>query len=265
MRVAVIQQSARGRYLDGNIALTRHWARWSADEGAELVLFPEMWNIGYRLPTGQEAMSTEFRDRMARAQDDYLAAVAQIAREAGLAVVATYLEVDDDRLRNAAALVDRSGELVMSYAKVHVARFAGESALHPGDTFRTADLPLADGSSIRIGLMICYDRVFPEAARALAVAGAELVLVPNASPLCVNRLWQVRTRAFENKFAVVLANYPELPYAGQSVVCDGIAFDERGEPRDHTVLLADEHPATHLVDLPLAALRRYRASQPWGL
>ncbi|HKS47434.1 MAG TPA: carbon-nitrogen hydrolase family protein [Amycolatopsis sp.] len=261
----MIQQSACGREVGVNIDLARQWTLRAADAGADVVLFPEMWNIGYRLPTPKEAASNGFRYRMAEARDRHLAAAARTAREAGVTIVATHLEVDGDRMSNAAAVLDRTGEVVSRHEKVHLAWFAGESVLHAGNGFSTARLELADGEHVHIGLMICYERVFPEAARALAAGGAELVLVPNASPLCENRLWQARTRAFENKFALAIANYPEAPYGGASIVCDGIAFDERGRPRDHTVLLADDRPGMHVVDLSLAALREYRAGQPWGL
>ncbi len=256
-----MQRAARGRMVPDNIVLARRYARQAAERGAEIVVFPEMWNLGYRLPDAREAASPAFRDWAAAAQDRYLADTARTAAETGLAIVATYLEVAADGLRNAAALVGSSGEVVLRYAKVHLAAFAGESVLSAGDGFPVADLALPGGRTVRVGLLVCYDRVFPDAAGTLALAGAELVLVPNAGPLCENRLWQVRTRAFENKLAVAVANYPGH---GRSIVCDGIAFDERGTSRDHTVLLADGTPQTPVAEIPLAALRAYRAAQPWG-
>jgi predicted amidohydrolase len=112
--------------------------------------------------------------------------------------------------------------------------------------------------------MICYDRVHPEAARTLALRGAELVCVPNAGPLCENRLAQVRTRAFENQVAIAVANYPR-PFGGASIVCDGIGFDPDGTPRDPTVVQAGGGPELVIADVRLDALREYRRGQPWGL
>jgi predicted amidohydrolase len=131
-------------------------------------------------------------------------------------------------------------------------------------------LALAGGKEATVGVLICYDRVFPEAARTLALRGAEVVFVPNAGPLCANRVAQVRTRAFENQLAVAVANYPGGAQGGSSLgggslVCDGIAFDPDGSPRDHTVAQAGELPAVLTADVSLEALRVYRAAQPWGL
>ncbi|MDS0139963.1 MULTISPECIES: carbon-nitrogen hydrolase family protein [unclassified Amycolatopsis] len=259
--MAVVQRYSSGRRVAENVELARRYTREAAGRGAEVVVFPEMWNIGYRLPAAGEAASPAFRDGAAAAQDRYLADTARTAAETGVAIVATYLEVTADGLRNAAALVGPSGDVVLRYAKVHLATFAGESVLSAGEGYPVADLALPGGRTVRIGLLLCYDRVFPEAAGSLAAAGAEVVLIPNAGPLCENRLWQVRTRAFENKLAVAVANYPGH---GHSIVCDGIAFDESGAPRDHTVLLADGTPRTPVAEIPLAALRAYRAAQPWG-
>jgi predicted amidohydrolase len=259
--VALVQQFPYGRAVADNVELARRYAREAAARGADVVVFPEMWNIGYQLPGAEEAASPRFRAWAAATQAEYLAGTARTAVETGLAIVATYLEATADGLRNAAALVDRSGEIVLRYAKVHLATFAGESVLQAGTGFPVTDLALSGGRRVRAGVLLCYDRVFPDAAGALARAGAELVLVPNAGPLCENRLWQVRTRAFEHKLAMAVANYPGH---GHSIVCDGIAFGEDGEPRDHTVLLAGDRPQTLVADIPLDALRAYRAAQPWG-
>ncbi|SDH28962.1 Predicted amidohydrolase [Sinosporangium album] len=271
MRIAVVQQSAHGRDVDRNIALTRHWVAHAADAGADIAVFPGTWNIGHQLPTAAELESAEARQTLLQAQRRYLAAAEEAAWKSGVAVVATYLDVDDgetpntahNTAHNAAALIDPSGDTVLTYREVGPARFTGEGA--PGRDVATADLDLADGDQVRVGLLICHDRDFPDAALSLAHQGAELVLIPNAGPLCVNRLWQVRTRGFENRYAVALANYPEPPYSGRSLVCDGIAFDDGGNPRDHTVLLADETAGTHIVSLSLDALRHYRDTRPWGL
>ena len=82
----------------------------------------------------------------------------------------------------------------------------------PGDGFRVADLDTRAGT-VRVGLMICYDREFPESARVLMLGGAELILTPNACGLDADRLGQFRARAYENMVGVAMANYatPDRP------------------------------------------------------
>ena len=112
--------------------------------------------------------------------------------------------------------------------------------------------------------MICFDREFPEAARLLALGGAELILVPNACELEANRLGQVRARAFENMVAVAVANYAAPQENGHSTVVDPIAFDAEGRSRDTRVFEAGEAEDVCVVRLDLDALREWRRREVWG-
>ena len=98
-------------------------------------------------------------------------------------------------------LFDRYGERRLVYAKVHTCDFGAERNLTPGDDFYVTDLDTACGI-VKVGAMICYDREFPESARILMLKGAELILVPNACPMEINRLAQLRGRAYENMTAI---------------------------------------------------------------
>ena len=103
-----------------------------------------------------------------------------------------------------------------------------------------AELDTARGS-VRVGAMICYDREFPESARILMLKGAELILVPNACPMEINRLAQLRGRAFENMTAIATCNYPDtVPDCnGRSTVFDGVAYlPELPGSRDMCILQA---------------------------
>ena len=97
--------------------------------------------------------------------------------------------------------------------------------------------------------------------------GAELILVPNACPMEINRLSQLRARAFENMLAIATCNYPEgVPDCnGHSTVFDGVAYlpDQPGS-RDTCILEADEKEGIFLASLDLDRLRRYRAEEVHG-
>ncbi len=85
----------------------------------------------------------------------------------------------------------RFGERKLVYAKVHTCDFDVERELTPGEDFYVCALDTACGE-VKVGAMICYDREFPESARVLMLKGAELILVPNACPMEINRLSQLR-------------------------------------------------------------------------
>ena len=111
------------------------------------------------------------------------------------------------------------------------------------------------------------DREFPESARILMLQGAELILVPNACPMEINRLSQLRARAFENMLAIATCNYPEtVPDCnGHSTLFDGVAYlpDQEGS-RDTCVREADGREQILLAELDLDLLRRYRETEVHG-
>ena len=97
--------------------------------------------------------------------------------------------------------------------------------------------------------------------------GAELILVPNACPMEINRLSQLRGRAYENMVAIATCNYPEtVPDCnGHSSVFDGMAYlPGFAGSRDTCILQADGKEGIYIADLDLGQLRRYRQKEVHG-
>ena len=149
---------------------------------------------------------------------------------------------------------------------MHTCDFGDERALTAGRAFHVCELDTAAGD-VKVGAMICYDREFPESARLLMLAGAELILVPNACPMEINRLSQLRARSYENMLALATCNYPEgAPDCnGRSTLFDGVAYTP-DEPlsRDTCVLEAPEEPGIYIARLDLRLLRAYRSREVHG-
>jgi predicted amidohydrolase len=237
--------------------------------GADIALFPEMWNIGYRFydpahPGSREAWAAQAINR----ESAYVQHFRALARELQMAIALTYLEEWPGRPRNTVSLIDRHGEMVLTYAKVHTCEFDLECALTPGDGFPVAALD-TDAGVINIGAMICYDREFPESARVLMLNGAEIILTPNACGLEINRLSQYRARAYENMVALAMANYAAPDQNGHSIALDGVAFgkvasSQHGTTRDMQVIEAGEAEGVYLAAIDVGALRAYRAGEIWG-
>ena len=236
--------------------------RQAKAQGADLALFPEIWNVGYRIP---EDLSQR-KQAAIKADSPFTQAFGRLAKELDMAIGVTFLEEHDPLPRNTLRVFDRHGEPVLTYAKVHTCDFGDESRLYPGDGFYTAELDTACGP-VRIGAMICYDREFPESARILMLQGAELVLVPNACPMEINRLSQLRGRAYENMMALATVNYP-CPHPdcnGHSTVFDGVAYlPELEGSRDTCILEAGEAEGIYLAELDLDMLRDYRSREVHG-
>lgn len=117
-------------------------------------------------------------------------------------------------------LIDAQGERLANYRKSHLFGDLDHAMFSAGD----AALPIVELNGWKLGLLICYDLEFPENARRLALAGAELILVPTANmqPYEFIADVTVRARAIENQCFVAYANYcgheGELQYCGQSSI-----------------------------------------------
>lgn len=231
--------------------------------GADIALFPEMWSNGYNIY--DLALNSPI-DGAIPPDGNFLKEFSKLAAKLEMAIGVTYLEKRVGKPRNGFALFDRFGERRLSYAKVHTCDFGAEINLERGEDFYVCELDTACGT-VKVGAMICYDREFPESARILMLKGAELILVPNACPLEINRLSQLRARAFENMLAVATCNYPEtVPDCnGRSCVFDGIAYiPEKDGSRDTCVLEADGSEGIFIADIDLDILRQYRLSEVHG-
>ena len=231
--------------------------------GADIALFPEMWNIGYNLTPNREKT-----EKSAIGLDsDYIVQCREFAKKLDMAIGVTFLEKYSPSPRNSLVVINRHGSIVLHYAKVHTCIFdATEQQLTAGDDFAVADLDTKTGL-IKIGAMICYDREFPESARILMLKGAEIILVPNACPMEINRLSQLRARAYENMAGIATANYPygKPDCNGHSSAFDGIAYrpGDSGS-RDTLIVEAGEAEGIYMASFPMDELRAYRQREIHG-
>lgn len=196
----------------------------------------------------------------------YIKTFQTLAQELNLAIAITLLEKYEPLPRNTIILFDRFGKQILTYAKVHTCDFDLEKNLTPGDDFYVANLNTEKGS-LKIGAMICYDREFPESARILMLKGAEIIIVPNACPMEINRLSQLRARAFENMVGIATCNYPKgYPDCnGHSSAFDGVAylpFDDKS--RDTCILEAGLEEGIYYATFSLDMMRDYRKNEVHG-
>lgn len=263
LKVALLQLFSSGYDQAANQVKGELFCRQARELGADIILFPEMWNIGYQLPDPSQPGQVELWQKHAIDREgSFVASFRQLARELDLAIGLTYLERWLGGPRNSISLIDRHGEICLTYAKVHTCDFDKEIALAPGEDFFVCELDTASGP-VKVGAMICFDREFPESARVLMLKGAELILTPNACELEANRIGQFRVRAYENMLGMAMANYAMPQENGHSVAFDGIAFDENGT-RDTCLVQADAREGIFLAEFDLDRLRAYRLNEVWG-
>lgn len=249
--------------LQGNITKGIHAVERAAAMGADIALFPEMWSYGYNFSQDENAL----RESAVSKDSSYTDAFRKAAVDNDIAVAVTYLAKNGNGAPfNTVTLFDRHGEEMFTYSKVHTCDFGYEKVLAHGTDFCTAELCLK-GGKVTVGAMICYDREFPESARILMLKGAEIILVPNACPMEINRISQLRARAYENMTGIATANYPygKPDCNGHSTAFDGIAYRTDGSGgRDTLVIEAGEREGIYIADFPIDDMREYRRREVHG-
>lgn len=248
-RVAVLQMRSVNREYERNIKTIIKYMSDAKQNGADILLLPECFITGYDLTIDNASAITE----------NDLAPLCEKAKKLSIGLVATALTKGKSNPQNSAFVISKDGKILMKYAKVHTCDFADEKVLESGTEFKVCDF---DG--VKIGIMICYDREYPESARVLMLKGAEIILVPNDCGSMRPRLQALSTRAYENMCGVAMAN-PNGENAGNSCAYSPICWDRNGECVDNTLLLADaETEGLFYADFDMDAIRAYREREMMG-
>ena len=215
MRVASIQLSV----VEGNKAATLEKAEQAIGKcrDADLVILPEIWNIGFmsfeRYVPESEPLDGRTSILMKR-----------LARENGIFLHAgSFVEQENNQYYNTSILLSPDGEIAAKYRKIHLFGYNSQETriLTPGDTVTVADTPWG-----KIGMATCFDLRFPELFRAMVDRGAQFFLVCSAWPYPRIEPWIMlnRVRALENQAYLISANSTGMncgsQFVGHSMVID---------------------------------------------
>jgi N-carbamoylputrescine amidase len=175
LSVALIQEQDQGS-LDANLSRIEARLREAAAGGAQLILLQELHNGPYFCQT----QDTEQFDQAETVPGPTTERLGMLAAELGLVIIASLFERRAIGLyHNTAAVLDSDGSLAGIYRKMHIPDDPGFNEkfyFTPGDTgFEPIDTAVG-----RLGVLVCWDQWYPEAARLMALAGAELLLYPTA-------------------------------------------------------------------------------------
>ena len=275
--VALLQIESFGMDQIRNLEKGLQCCRNAKSMGADLAVFPELWNIGCTQcpidPNGLDLWAASAIDR----RSDFFRSFAELAKELALNIAITYLQAHSPKPRNTASIINHRGDVVLNYSKVFLCDFGQEELLKPapdireigcdvncsaGDSFEVCTLS-GEEDQLGVGAMICSDREFPEAATQLMLNGAELIVVPNACTWDEIRTAGLKTRAFDNMGGIAMANYPG-PRAGSSQAYTCVAW-RGGDPQDTLVSKAGEKEELLLVRFDIDAIRDFRAAESWRM
>lgn len=247
MRIAVLQATSVVGHVDANLDTLAAAASDAADGGADILVTPELFPTGYAPARIHHLDGAPVRQ-----------AVSKLAESYGIAVVASTVEQSGSGRFITATLFGSDGTQVLHYRKSHL--FGTEEAQF--FAAGTELSPVVRFGDLTVALGICYDVEFPEYVRAVAVAGADLVLVPTAVPTRVSSVFDsaavpsllVPARALENTVAIAYANQCGTGFAGRSCIV---------APDGSRAAQAGDEARLIFADITSEAIRAARADNPY--
>jgi N-carbamoylputrescine amidase len=265
-----VVQAAFGADLAGNLAQAEDLVREAAGQGAQVILLPELFQGPY-FPVRQE--EGWFGGAHPWREHPCVVALAPLAGELGVVLPISIFEREGPHYFNSVAMADADGAVLGLYRKSHIPDGPGYQEKYyfrPGDTgFRVWNT--RHGA---LGVGICWDQWYPEAARAMALAGAQVLLYPTAigsephdPSLDTAAPWRraMQGHAVANVMPVAGANrtgfepWPDYPGGGQTFYGSSFLCDHRG---DLVAELGREETGIALAAFDLDFLDRHRAA--WG-
>jgi predicted amidohydrolase len=265
-RLAAVQMNGPFGQVEANLDAIERWCRQAADQGARLALFPEL------VITGHWCAAEAYRVAEPVPDGPSARRLEAMAREFGLVISAGLGEIERCVMYNTQLLVGPGG-YIGKQRKTHMSR---DEYFH----YRFGnELPVHDVGFCKVGTIICFDMIFPEVARLLALHGAEVLLAPHAARMGrwrergqqrivsnQKREWKkiYASRAYDSGAYLAVTNQagpagPETNHAGGIMV-----FDPRGEviAESQTRVIEDEMV---VCDLDAEALLRRRGGSCFSL
>jgi beta-ureidopropionase len=205
LRVAAVQLSAFSENYDKQLAKIEKLVTAASETGAGIVCLPELMTSPYFA----RSRDPKWRDlaEPLEAGPTYRR-VAALAQRLAITVVATCYERRGDKLYNTAFIVGADGRLAGRYAKTHIPHIEAVQAYETCFFDQGEALPVFEIAGRRLGILICYDRSFPEAWRTLALKGAEIIFVPTSSSGFRGGMYadELKIAAAQQQLFVVAAN-----------------------------------------------------------
>jgi predicted amidohydrolase len=276
-RVALLQISPFGDNQDKNLEKGLRACREAKALGADLALFPELWNIGFTLSLRNPEGRRRWIDGAIEQRSSFFQAFASLARAEEMNIAVTYLEAHKPLPRNTVSILNWRGDVALNYSKVFICDF-GKDELEkvnprtdrigfdvncsPGESFDVCELENAEGK-VTVGAMICADREFPEAATQLMLNGAELIVVPNACNWDGIRTAGLKTRAFENLVGIAMTNYPGSK-RGSSQAHSCVAW-RGGQPVETVIAKVEEQEEILVATFDVDDIREFRKAESWRM
>lgn len=235
MKHAIYQMDIVPGNPEKNRQRVKTWAEKTVEStNPDILVLPEMWTTAYTLPELESLADVDGEPTTPFLQE--------LAKELNVHIVGgSFANQKNGEIYNSSVVVDRNGEIVHRYDKIHLVPMLDEPKYLAGGKEKVTVFEL-DG--VKMGLIICYDLRFPELARSLALQGAQILYVVAEWPTPRLEHWKAlqTARAIENQFFVVSCNrvgsYNGEDFPGTSMVIDpwGKPLEIAGETEEETIV-----------------------------
>ena len=257
MKIALVQHTPTNNFestLSRGLAALEE----AAQEGANVVAYPELAFTPFYPQHQADATSIDLAEPIPGPTTE---AFQEAAKRLGVVVVLNLFERAGSVAYDTSPVIDADGSLMGRTRMMHITDYEGfheQGYYAPGDT----GMPVYDTAAGRIGIAICYDRHYPEYLRALALAGADLVIVPQAGVMdeWPNGLFEaeLRVASFQNGYFMALANRvgkeEKLHFAGESFVTDPFGQVVAQAPKAKEAILYADIDLNMCADSPARKL-----------
>ncbi len=268
-KVALLQLTPTDK-LKNNMLKGIEYCKKAKEMGADIAVFPETWNNGYEMLfkgylKNQRDIHKEKIDKWSSKaidnNDEFIKQYIGLAKKLEMAIAITYLEKTDRKPKNTVIVIDRTGNIILKYSKIHTVDSKMEAYMEPGTEFKVCELDYGRGK-LKLGAMICFDRDFPESARILMIQGSEIIIVPNACYMSKIRLDELKVRAYENMVGIVTVNYANL--SGKSSAYSPIVRNVNLHELNSELLLMEDKEEIKIVQFNMSEIREYRKRETLG-
>ena len=260
LKVGLVQMAMSSEVSD-NLEKAVSMSEEAASQGADVICLPELFTTPY-FPREEDPEGKRERGAFLSTIPGMVTeTLSDLARRTGTVVIGgSIYEAAEDGLFNTSPVFDSDGRMLGKYRKTHIPH---DECFYEQDYYTPADtgFHVYDTTVGTIGVVICFDRHFPESIRTCVLKGAQIIIIPTANtksePLELFE-WEMRVSAMQNGVFIAMCNRVgvegEMDFAGESLVVD---------PNGAVIAKADDRAQLLLADLDLAMVERSRQSRPY--
>ena len=255
MKLALAQMKM-AKDIEHNLFKTLGLIREAGARGADLILFPEI----QLTPFFPQYPGMDVSNYVLREEDAAVHAVCEACRSSRIFAAPNFYLRYEGKQYDTSLLIDRDGQIVGRQKMVHVAQcpcFYEQDYYTPSDEgFQVFDTELG-----KLGIVVCFDRHYPESVRTEALRGADLILVPTANTSAEPSelfQWEIKIQAFQNSVFIAMCNRVgqegDMHFSGESILCG---------PDGATLALAGGEEELLLCEVDLPSASRLRTAKPY--